>query len=224
MIVTTDKVYRNDGRATGYVEEDALGGDDPYSASKAMADLLTQSWVRSFSSPPTAVARAGNVIGGGDYSTERLLPDVMRACSEGRSPQIRNPGAVRPWQHVLDCLNGYSLLADHILARGDTSIPAEPWNFGPDASRIVPVGEVTSMALNAWGVPGGWLHHTSEDFPEAATLSLDSAKARMELAWRDRLSIQQAVDWTVEWYRGIDGGAGARAMCLDQIRRYQELA
>ncbi len=159
VVITTDKVYRNVDQEAGYVETDPLGGDDPYSASKAMADLLAQSWIRSFPGVPTAIARGGNVIGGGDVSHDRLLPDLVAAYADGRAPQLRFPRAVRPWQHVLDCLNGYLVLADALL----TGSGLGQWNFGPgrdsfvqgrgrDAGRRI-MGRRCSLATAAWRPP-----------------------------------------------------------------------
>ncbi len=152
VVVTTDKVYRNVDQEAGYVETDPLGGDDPYSASKAMADLLAQSWIRSFPGCPTAIARAGNVIGGGDVSRDRLLPDLVAAYAHGQAPRLRFPRAVRPWQHVLDCLNGYLTLADALLAG---SGPGQ-WNFGPGRDSFVEVGQVATLAAELWGGGAHW--------------------------------------------------------------------
>ena len=145
--MTTDKVYRNIDQEAGYVETDALGGNDPYSASKAMADLLAQSWIRSFPGAPTAIARAGNVIGGGDISRDRLLPDLTAAFARGQTPRLRFPRAVRPWQHVLDCLNGYLTLADALLAGSGQG----EWNFGPGRDSFIEVGQVATLAAELVG-------------------------------------------------------------------------
>lgn len=220
VIVTTDKVYRNVGKVEGYVESDPLGGHDPYSASKAMADLLTQSWIDSFELPPTGIARAGNVIGGGDVSTDRLLPDLMRAFARGEVARIRNPHAVRPWQHVLDCLNGYLLLSDHLMAGGESGA----WNFGPPPENAVTVGEVADLAARLWGNGASWQVEGGDHPHEADFLTLDSSKARTQLQWRDRLNLEDAVGWVVEWHQRVLSGEGARDVTLDQVRRFNELA
>lgn len=220
VIVTTDKVYRNVGKVEGYVESDPLGGHDPYSASKAMADLLTQSWIDSFDLPPTGIARAGNVIGGGDVSVDRLLPDLMRAFARGEVARIRNPHAVRPWQHVLDCLNGYLLLTDHLMAGGESGA----WNFGPPPENAVTVGDVADLAARIWGNGASWQVEGGDHPHEAAFLTLDSTKARTQLQWRDRLNLEDAVGWVVEWHQRVLSGEGARDVTLDQVRRFNELA
>ena len=201
VIVTTDKVYRNVNRREGYSEDEALGGDDPYSASKAMADILTQSWCRSFDLPPTAIARAGNVIGGGDDSADRLLPDLVRSYAQGVVPTLRYPEAVRPWQHVLDCLHGYLLLVEAVKA--GSVAQGSAWNFGPDESSFVTVGEVAALVGDLWGAEDRATHDASPHPHEAGLLALDSSKARSTLAWSDVLAYQAAVEWTVEWYRAV---------------------
>ncbi len=187
-------------RCAGYRESDPLGGDDPYSASKAMADLLTQSWVEVFPGPPTAIARAGNVIGGGDVSPDRLLPDLIASYQRGERPQLRYPGAVRPWQHVLDCLNGYLTLVDALLeGRG-----LGEWNFGPEFDSFVSVGQVADLVATSFGAPTGF--SLAERQPhEAGLLALDSRKAQVELGWRNRLGFERALEWTA----GV--GAGHRS-------------
>ena len=219
VIVTTDKVYRNVGKPEGYVESDPLGGVDPYSASKAMADILAQSWATSFDLAAMAIARAGNVIGGGDVSHDRLLPDLIRAFSEGRTAKIRFPNAVRPWQHVLDCLNGYLLLSDALLAGTGTGA----WNFGPPPENVVSVGDVADIAARLWGPDARW-EIDGDDHPhEAAFLTLDSTKARTELQWRDRLDVADAIGWVVEWHQRVLAGEEARSVTVDQVARFEML-
>ena len=218
VIITTDKVYRNVNQVAGYVESDALGGHDPYSASKAMADLLTQSWTASFPGCPTAIARAGNVIGGGDVSTDRLLPDLLHAFSTGRTAEIRFPDAVRPWQHVLDCLNGYAMLADGVLA-GDA---AGQWNFGPGPESFVTVGAVADLAVGMWGETAAWAPTPGDHPHEAVLLALDATKARTQLGWRDRLSFNESLEWTVEWAKRVRSGEDARDVCLEQLSAFAE--
>lgn len=218
VIITTDKVYRNIGQEAGYIESDALGGDDPYSASKAMADILTDSWVHSFDMPPTAIARAGNVIGGGDVSTDRLFPDVVEALRNAQSVELRYPGAIRPWQHVLDCLDGYLRLTDHLLNAPQEASGA--WNFGPGAQGFRTVAELTETAARHWGHESSWTQSGGYHPHEAAVLALDATKAEVNLSWRNRLNFEDSVAWTVEWFRRVDGGANPRDVTLQQISRY----
>ena len=216
VIVTTDKVYRNVGQRTGYVESDALGGDDPYSASKAMADILTHSWVTSFPGVPTAIARAGNVIGGGDVSKDRLLVDLVAGFSAGQRVRIRYPDAVRPWQHVLDCLSGYLTLADALL-RG---IGAGAWNFGPDPDSFQTVRQIADAGSSLWGDGAGWIDDKDDHPHEAALLTLDSSKAKRELHWANVIPFPGSLEWTLQWERAIRNGADAREVTLAQIDRF----
>jgi CDP-glucose 4,6-dehydratase len=222
VVVTTDKVYRNVHQTVGYIEDDALGGDDPYSASKAMADILTHSWLSSFGGPPTAIARAGNVIGGGDMSRDRLIPDIMNACRLGQNPILRYPDSVRPWQHVLDCLNGYTMLVDHLLSSPGTPSDRGAWNFGPNESSFVTVGEVTTRVLKAWGLDSTWELAPDATFHEAALLALDASKATNGLGWHDKLNIDEAIDWTVQWYRDVNSGLSPNAVTMRQLDRFNQ--
>jgi CDP-glucose 4,6-dehydratase len=219
LMVTTDKVYRNVGQTAGYLEDDAIGGHDPYSASKAMADILITSWTASFPGCPTAIARAGNVIGGGDVSTDRLLPDLLRAFASGEPARLRFPDAVRPWQHVLDCLNGYLLLVDALLD-GDG---AGAWNFGPDPEAFRTVGDTADLAARVWGQGVEWISDAGEHPHEAALLTLDASRARRELGWHDALDFEQAVSWTVDWARRVAAGESAREVTLAQIDVHERL-
>jgi CDP-glucose 4,6-dehydratase len=217
VVATTDKVYRNVEQEKGYVESDPLGGVDPYSASKAMADLLTQSWVASFPGTPTGIVRAGNVIGGGDVSADRLLPDLINAYAEDRPPALRYPNSVRPWQHVLDCLNGYLTLADALLAgNGDGA-----WNFGPGRESFVDVGTVSDLVAAQWGSDLHWLRDDGDHPHEAGLLSLDAAKAETQLGWSNRLGFREAIAWTVEWARATRNGEDPRAVTLRQIAEFE---
>jgi CDP-glucose 4,6-dehydratase len=219
VVVTTDKVYRNVDQEAGYVETDPLGGDDPYSASKAMADLLVQSWTRSFPGVPTATARAGNVIGGGDVSRDRLLPDLTAAFASGRAPRLRFPHAVRPWQHVLDCLNGYLTLAEALVAGSGQG----QWNFGPGRDGFVEVGQVATLAAELWGGGAHWDLDGDHHPHEANLLALDTTKTQRELGWRSRLGFRDAVAWTVDWERRVHEGADVLTVTKEQITEFESL-
>lgn len=219
VVITTDKVYRNINQVAGYVESDPLGGFDPYSSSKAAADILTQSWVNSFPGTPTAIARAGNVIGGGDVSKDRLLVDLIAAYARGESPVIRYPSAVRPWQHVLDCLNGYLVLADALLeGRGQGE-----WNFGPGVESFVPVSEVATDAGNFWGGGARWISDNAQNPHEAELLALDSTKAHLELGWENKITYPGSLEWTVDWFKEVSLGTSQREISLKQIETFIEL-
>jgi len=217
LIITTDKVYKNMNKTTGYVEEDSLGGFDPYSASKAMADIATQSWSNSFQRIPTAIARAGNVIGGGDSSEDRLIPDLIENLVHSRKPKLRFPNSIRPWQHVLDCLNGYLLLVDRMLKDGTSGV----WNFGPRQEDVFSVGEVTEKVMAIWGVEPSW-ELVKQQLPhESSRLLLNSSKAYSQLGWEDRLSIEEAINWTTSWYKNVSKGANPLDETLTQIRLFE---
>lgn len=218
VIVTTDKVYRNVNQTAGYVETDPLGGDDPYSASKAMADMLTTSWVKSFPGVPAAIARAGNVIGGGDVSRDRLLPDLLAAYAAGAPARLRFPAAVRPWQHVLDCLNGYLTLVDALMAGNG----AGAWNFGPGPEAFVTVGEVASIVADLWGSGASWSAQDGEHPYEANLLVLDATKAHRQLGWAPMLDFTASVTWTVDWVKK-SAAVGARKAMLAQIAQFEDL-
>jgi len=215
LVITTDKVYRNVNRVEGYREDDPLGGDDPYSASKAMADILTQSWIKSFPGPPTAIARAGNVIGGGDVSKDRLLVDLFTHFLEGRPAAIRYPNAVRPWQHVLDCLNGYLVLVEALLGGKGLG----EWNFGPGADSFVPVRTIADLVSSQWGEEAAWLDASAtNDLHEANLLALDSTKAHDELNWHNKLSFDESLTWTVDWQKRVTHeGLSPRTVSLQQV-------
>lgn len=219
LIVTTDKVYRNASQERGYVESDALGGDDPYSSSKAMADILAQSWITSFPGAPTAIARGGNVIGGGDVSRDRLLPDLLASFANGTPASLRYPQAVRPWQHVLDCLNGYLVIVNALLAGGGTGT----WNIGPGRESFVEVGAVADLAAGLWGEGAAWAVDGGEHPHEADLLALDAAKAESELGWRNRLSFRDSVAWTVAWEQAIRAGEDAAVVTAAQLDAFDTL-
>jgi CDP-glucose 4,6-dehydratase len=219
LIITTDKVYRNVSKQSGYVEDDPLGGDDPYSASKAAADIATQSWATSFGISPIAVARAGNVIGGGDWAEDRLIPDIFRSYRESKSPVLRNPESIRPWQHVLDCLNGYLILIDSMIKNSTSG----EWNFGPNHLEKHSVSDViekfasfSQVSASAWSLDEG------ENPKESDFLLLDSSKARKELGWKDFLTFDSAVEWTAHWYQNFDAKR-AKDLSLAQIKAFLAL-
>ena len=222
VVVTSDKCYENRGLDRGYAESDPFGGHDPYSASKGCAEILTACWRRSFldgsGGAAIATARAGNVIGGGDWSQDRLLPDLIRAFESGQPALIRNPAAIRPWQHVLEPLAGYLRLAEALLAEG--SVHARGWNFGPDATATATVGTVADLAVRQWGIDAGWITDGSHHPHEAGILMLDAALARRALRWTPRLSLERAVADTVGWHRELAAGASAADLCLRQIAAY----
>jgi CDP-glucose 4,6-dehydratase len=223
VIITTDKVYRNLYQVQGYAESDPLGGHDPYSASKAMADILTQSWMLSFPGSPMAIARAGNVIGGGDVCQDRLMPDLMRGFSQGSEVSLRYPEAVRPWQHVLDCLTGYQLLMQQLLACNPNVLGQPTWNFGPGPANFRTVGEVADLAAQMWDSAASWSVSEQTHPHEAELLALDATAARQKLAWADRLDFSQAIEWTVEWTKSVNAGADPRATTTAQIKKYVSL-
>lgn len=217
LIITTDKVYRNTNKTSGYVESDALGGQDPYSASKAMADIATQSWLASFKNSPTAIARAGNVIGGGDVCVDRLVPDLVKSYSQGETPRLRSPNSIRPWQHVLDCLNGYLMLVNSLLEGNATG----PWNFGPEIKQIRSVADLSEIASEAWGVNHIWELDSTEQFFESSVLLLNSNKARASLGWHDKLNFEESVRLTINWYKNVNMGESPLEETLKNIRAFE---
>ncbi|HEX5184297.1 MAG TPA: CDP-glucose 4,6-dehydratase [Allosphingosinicella sp.] len=223
VIVTTDKVYDNDESGRAFAESDRLGGDEPYGASKAAAEILTRAWARSWFAPRgigIATARAGNVIGGGNWSADRLVPDIWRAAVRGEPLVLRAPSATRPWQHVLEPLAGYFLYAEALAAGGD--VP-QALNFGPAEGAPVTVAEIARSMAEALGVERPWRVEPDPGLGEARLLALDSSLARARLGWRPRLAAPEAVAWTASWYAAHRGGADTRTLCLDQIDRYEAL-
>jgi len=201
LIVTTDKVYKNSGVLNRYKETDALGGKDPYSASKAMADILTQSWQASCSSPPIGIARAGNVIGGGDNSKDRLIPNLMDSINKGSSLSLRNPDAIRPWQNVLDCLNGYLMAVDKIIETKKNDV----WNFGPNENVCRTVSELANYVIEITKSQTKLEKNSFNHHQEEKLLLIDSTKARTELNWSEKLNFESSVKSTVDWYlKGTD--------------------
>lgn len=219
LIITTDKVFKNHNHLRGYVETDELGGDDPYSASKAAADIAAQSWIKSFAKVPMTIARAGNVIGGGDWAQDRIIPDLVNAYSQGKLPTLRYPEAIRPWQHVLDCINGYIALISHQIS----SHEGGTWNFGPLPSENHTVGQLVESFATRWGTQGDkWLLEKLDHYDEAGLLLLDSSKARKQLEWSDFLNFETTIRWCAEWYQDFEK-IGARKITELQIERFMQL-
>ena len=219
VCVTSDKCYDNREWDRPYRETDPMGGHDPYSSSKGAAELAIDSFRRSYftDGPLVASVRAGNVIGGGDWAEDRLVPDIVRAMLADEVPQIRAPRSVRPWQHVLDALAGYLAVGERLLA-GDRAV-ATAWNFGPADEDTQPVSWIVDEMLRAWG-GGDWETPDAAHPHEAAMLKLDSGKARAELGWAPRLSLSDALDWVVTWHKAVADGIDARAVSLGQLNDY----
>lgn len=216
--VTSDKVYAEAVDDRAFREDDALGGSDPYSASKACAEIVTSAYVQTYG-VSACTARAGNVIGGGDWSEDRLVPDLVRAMGRGVSPQLRNPTATRPWQHVLDALSGYVLLAQRLIE--DPSSARGAWNFGPVDAGSIPVSALARAFSRAAGATTSWQPSTENAPAERMALRLDSTKARERLHWRSRLNVEETVALTAEWYIAVARGDNARDVTRAQIERYE---
>lgn len=222
VVVTTDKVYDNPETGTAFRESDPLGGHDPYSASKAAAEVVTQSYRKSFFQPRRiglATARAGNVIGGGDWAEDRLIPDAFRAWSSGTPLQVRRPDAVRPWQHVLEPLHGYLLLAERLLDDPDFS-PAV--NFGPDHTAAATVKDILTLARSAYGKGETEFASVEEGPHEAGYLMLDSALATARLGYQPTWGLEETVTRTMDWYRRMQKGISARNLCLADLQHFEE--
>ncbi len=223
VVVTSDKVYSNDESGTAFDEKTPLGGKDPYSASKAAAEMVVRAWRETYlrrAGVRLATARGGNVIGGGDYSADRIVPDIIRAVTKGEKPVLRMPDATRPWQHALDCLAGYLLFAQAL--ERDEKLP-DALNFGPEPTHPITVGELTKAMLDALGVPSEFVHEPIAGSVEMRTLAVNADLAREKLGWRDALPGRAAIEWTAEWHRRVRTGEDARAVTLAQIDRYANL-
>jgi len=216
LIITTDKVYRNVNKLEGYVEEDALGGHDPYSSSKAAADLAAQSWISTFPKFVAAIARAGNVVGAGDWSTDRLMPDLVNAGLQGSPVVLRYPNAIRPWQHVLDCLSGYEAIVAALLKGAGTG----QWNIGPKIETDKTVSLVAEKVTQKLGSTAGWVLDSSTQPHEAGYLLLDSTKIHQTLGWKEKLNFDETLEWTVEGYRRITQGNSTESVLRSQIQAY----
>jgi len=230
VAVTTDKCYENKEWVWPYRETDPLGGHDPYSSSKACAEIVCASYRSSFfpvdrldqHRVALATARAGNVIGGGDWSPDRLVPDLIRGFLKQESVLIRRPNAVRPWQHVLEPLHGYIRLAELLLERKGHL--ASAFNFGPGDEDAWPVERIANTMTAAWGEGAAWSRDSDPGVHEAGSLRLDSSKARNELGWRPHLRLEEALEWTMEWYGAWHRGQQMHPVTMAQIDRYEALA
>jgi CDP-glucose 4,6-dehydratase len=229
LVVTTDKCYQNREWVWPYRESDPLGGFDPYASSKACAEILTAAYRNSFfpardiknHGVAVATARAGNVVGGGDWSQDRLVPDLLEGFRSGRRVLIRNPDSVRPWQHVLEPLNGYIMLAEHLLAGREQFACA--FNFGPRGDDSWKVREIADKLAGLWGEEAAWTNDGAMGVHEDHCLRLDSSKARSELHWQPRLSIEAALEWTMAWFKAWKRGSDMRQESLLQIGAYRAL-
>ena len=225
--VTSDKCYENREWSWGYRENEAMGGYDPYSNSKGCAELVTAGYRSSFFNADKYAehgvalgsGRAGNVIGGGDWAMDRLIPDMLRAIGAGQPVMIRNPHSIRPWQHVLEPLSGYLTLAEKLYTEGP--VHAEGWNFGPHDTDAKPVEWIIERMTHEWGAGASWSLDGQDHPHEATYLKLDCSKARGQLGWHPRWDIGQTIAKIVEWHKACDQGADMRAMTLAQITTYQ---
>lgn len=233
VIITTDKCYENQEWVWPYRENDPLGGHDPYSNSKACAELVTSAYRNSFFSPEKyaqhkvaiATARAGNVIGGGDWASDRLIVDIVRAFSAGETLRIRNPNATRPWQHVLEPLRGYLTLAEHLYHHGPQF--SGGWNLGPHYHDAKPVQWIVEYVASRWSGSAEadaprWQIDSGAHPHETNMLTLDWTKASQHLGWQPVLSLSQALDLTLDWYGGVTAGENAREKCLAQLEAYRQ--
>lgn len=214
LIITTDKVYKNLEQIKGYVEEDALGGLDPYSVSKSMADLLTQSWSMITSLPPIQIIRAGNVIGGGDFSKDRLIPDVISSIHNETAVKIRYPNSVRPWQHVFDCLGAYLKILDYSL----NSSTNEIWNVGPAKDSFRKVSDVV-ISMSKY-IKFNYEYVKDVTLHEASLLTLDVSKIEQKLNWSNSLEFDESIEITASWYIDYLAHANLRKVSLDQVNKF----
>ncbi len=220
--VTTDKCYENKEWHWGYRENEPMGGHDPYSSSKGCAELVTSAYRKSFfntkDSPALASARAGNVIGGGDWAEDRLIPDILRAFESSVPVTIRNPLSTRPWQHVLEPLSGYLMLAEALYDKGD--LFAEAWNFGPNDEDCQPVDWILNKMVQAWGDNASWKLDTDNNPHEAGFLKLDCSKVKSRLKWEPKWDLDFTLDLIVKWHQDWISGKNTQKQCLQEIEAY----
>jgi CDP-glucose 4,6-dehydratase len=228
VVVTSDKCYFNEEWVWGYREDSRLGGHDPYSSSKGCAELVVTAYQNSFFSaernPGSAAvgsARAGNVIGGGDWALDRLVPDILRSLLKNRPTLIRNPQATRPWQHVLEPLHGYLMLAERLYSDGHRF--ASGWNFGPPEESERTVGWIIEHLYELWGVGFEWERDRNPGPPESTFLKLDASKARAQLQWRPKLDLNTTLGWIVDWTRRYEASADMREVSLADIDRFMSI-
>ncbi|RJP78009.1 MAG: CDP-glucose 4,6-dehydratase [Desulfobacteraceae bacterium] len=227
--ITSDKCYENREWLWGYRENEPMGGHDPYSSSKGCAELVTSAYRRSYFSGETdsskstmiATTRAGNVIGGGDWAQDRLIPDIINAVMKNQSPIIRFPGAVRPWQHVLEPLNGYMMLAEKLWCEGASF--AGPWNFGPSDDDAKPVSWIADRITALWGEGACWETDKNQNPHEATYLKLDCSKAKNQLRWSPILNLSLALEWINQWYKSFRNKEDMRQVTEEEIKRYESL-
>jgi CDP-glucose 4,6-dehydratase len=229
VCVTTDKVYQNREWVWPYRETDQLGGYDPYASSKACAEIVSAAYRSSFFPAErqlehrvaTATARAGNVIGGGDWSEDRLVPDLVRGFCSGKPVLIRRPNAIRPWQYVLEPLHGYIILSERLLASQEHY--ASAYNFGPTDEDTWPVERIADKLVAMWGEGASWKRDPNTGAHESNYLRLDASRARFELGWQPRLNVENALEWTMSWYRAWHRGENMSEFTAKQIAEYEKL-
>jgi len=225
LVVTSDKCYENRAREAGYREEEAMGGFDPYSSSKGCAELVVSAYRQSYfgtsDSVAVASARAGNVIGGGDWSEDRLIPDMVRSFTQEREVTIRNPSAVRPWQHVFEALNGYLLLIENMWDQPDAF--SEAWNFGPEDTDTKMVSWIVEHFASHWGNAIWSAEENTEQPHEAQTLRLDCSKARTRLCWQPALKLELALEWMAQWYQCHYKNKDTALLSLHQLEKFQKM-
>ena len=220
VLITSDKCYQNNEDNKPFVEDDKLGGKDPYSASKACAEIITTGMRNLGEGQAFASARAGNVIGGGDWGSDRLIPDLVKSFSKKIAVEIRNPNAVRPWQHVLDPLFGYLLLAEclwHNKNEFDCG-----WNFGPEPHEAKTVEWIADESKRLWGDKAEWIHRPTQGVAEAKFLRLDSTKSKTQLGWIPFLKAKESIEWTIDWYRRFYNNECAYCLCQEQLNLFEE--
>ncbi len=223
LVITSDKVYQNNDDGRAFIENDPLGGDDPYSASKAATEIVTSSYAKSFfqaKSIPVASARAGNVIGGGDFSEDRLIPDIYKAAVSGNPVSLRHPNATRPWQHVLESLSGYFIYLEALSGKNSSNLP-RALNFGPQKTERISVGDIANRIQNSFGIVENWSFDNTDTPPEKTLLSLNAELAHQSLNWKPSWNTSQTLDKTVSWYKAM---MESRDMYLYSLRQIEEYA